>query len=83
MHPHLFLGVHAGGIAYCDTSREVHGDYVCVAFLSFATLALTIVDAPPELLQDIQVHAASLQGRRGETFTVSTAGQTVRLGGAA
>jgi hypothetical protein len=77
----IFSGVFPCGISYADRARERHGDYVTLAFLSFRTLALEYAaDCPPELRAWIATDAAAIQARRGETFQVSTAGQTVTLG---
>lgn len=80
MNRNLFIGVFPAGISYCDTSREEHGDYKKVAFLSFRSLSLEIYSPSSKLLDDIRSHAESIIAKRGESFTVSTCGQTVRLG---
>lgn len=78
----LFAGVYPTGIVYADRSREEHGDYKRLAFLSFRTLELEwSKGVPADLRRLIESDAAAIQARRGEDFEVSAAGQTVRLGG--
>lgn len=76
----LFVGIYPAGIVYADRRKEEHGDYKCIAFLSFDTLELTIYDKKSDLLPAIRTDAALLQARRGEEYRVSTCGQTVLLG---
>jgi hypothetical protein len=76
----LFCGVFPTGWSWCDRSIEEHGDYVRVAYMSFATLELEISRPKSPLLPLIQKDAAELQARRGQEYQVSTAGQTVTLG---
>jgi hypothetical protein len=76
----LFIGIFPAGISYCDRTKEEHGDYKRVAFLSYATLELDVYAPRSPLLPRIQEHAAGLQARRGEEFQVSTSGQTITLG---
>lgn len=77
----LFIGVYPAGLSYADRWKMDHGDYVRLAFLQFSSLELTIYDGCPEELRgQIRTHAAGMQVRRGETFKVSTSGQTVLLG---
>lgn len=69
------------GITYCDRHRERNGDYVCCAHMPYATLALKIEpDCPVDLRTEIERHAATIQVRQGEPYTVTTSGQTVMLG---
>ena len=80
----LFAGCYPTGIVYADRARERHGDYVRLGFLSFSTLKLEIEsDCPSELREIIVKDAAGIQARKGEQYQVSTAGQTVMLGGGA
>jgi hypothetical protein len=79
----LHIGKFPAGLVYVDTSREKHGDYARLAFLSYATLKLDIErDCPADLREEIVAHAATLQARAGEEFEVSQCGQTVLLGSA-
>jgi hypothetical protein len=83
MSERLFIGVYPAGIVYADRTRECGGDYQRLAFLAYDTLHLSIRSSCPEALRpEIEAHAATIQARRGEIFEVSTAGQTIRLGGA-
>ena len=83
----LFIGVFPAGLSYCDRTREEHGDYVKLAFLSYRTLRLSFTPAgsaaPKSLYDEIKAHAIGMQRRRGEAFEVSATGQTVILGSAA
>lgn len=77
----LFIGVYPTGIAYADKQNKVNGDYQRLAFLRFATLELVIEGfCPTELESRIRSHAALLQAKQGEAFSISAAGQTVTLG---
>lgn len=79
--PRLFIGIFPGGVSYADRARERNGDYIRLGFLPYHSLQLEISRAcPPDLRQEIEAHAATLRARRGEQFTISTCGQTVRLG---
>jgi len=79
----LFIGAFPAGMVYADTSRERRGDYVRLAFLSYATLKLDIErDCPADLRKEIVSHAATIQARAGEQLKVSQCGQTVLLGSA-
>ena len=77
----LFIGVYPCGLVYADRSREEGGDYARLAFLDYATLALDIKDnCPADLRKEVTEHAAGMQGRQGEPYQISSAGQTVTLG---
>lgn len=76
----LFSGVFPTGISYADRSREEHGDYKKIAFLSFSDLRLEIYAPRSSLLPEIKRRAEALQAKRGEQFQTSTSGQTVTLG---
>ena len=77
----LFCAVMPCGISYSDSSRERNGDYVKLAFLSFATLELTFAPDCPRIMADrIKRDAQPIQERRGQQYTVTTTGQTVMLG---
>lgn len=78
---HLFVGVFPAGISYADRSREEHGDYMKVAFLPFDSLELVVYKPKSPLLALIRADAAKIAARRGESYQVSSSGQTVRLGG--
>lgn len=81
MQERIFAGVFPFGISYADKEREKDGDYARLAFLDFASLRLKVEpDCPAHLRHEIEVDAAKIQARRGESFQVSTAGQTVLLG---
>ena len=78
----LFIGVFSTGIGYADRTVEKDDDFARLAFLSFRSLDLEIEhDCPPYLAEEIRLHAATIQARRGEQYQVSTVGQTVTLGG--
>lgn len=78
----LFIATFPTGLSYVDTQRERDGDYKRVAFLPFATLELEWDPGrhPSELRELIEKHAALMAKRRGQSFQVSSAGQTVALG---
>jgi hypothetical protein len=76
----LFIGVFPEGLVYADKSREEHGDYKHVAFLSYATLRFHVRDEKSPLLKAAREHAASVQDRAGQEYEISAAGQTVTLG---
>jgi hypothetical protein len=78
--PKLFIGVFPTGLGYADSSREEDGDYVKVAFLPYSTLELEVYKPKSALLPEIREHAAGMQAKRGESFSVSTCGQSVVLG---
>ena len=82
MKDRIFRGKYAEGLVYADREREEGGDYKHLAFLSYRTLELEIrKDCPPELKAWIEHDAMRIQSMRGQPFRVSTAGQTVLLGG--
>lgn len=76
----LFIGVFPTGLSYADRRQEENGDYKVVAHLSFADLTLDIYEPASVLLQDVVIHAARVQARRGEKYAISASGQTVTLG---
>jgi len=77
----LFIGIFPAGVSYADRTRERRGDFVRLAFLTYDTLELTIeADCPPALRQRIVDDAARIQARKGQSFPISTGGQTVELG---
>jgi hypothetical protein len=79
----LFIGIFPAGISYADRTREEHGDYKQVAFLSYATLKIEWRGRPDAAIRaEVEAHAATMRARAGGTFTVSACGQTVRLGSA-
>lgn len=80
MKDRLFVAVHATCLAYCDISREVNGDYLCVARLPYKSLELEVLEPKHDLLPEIKADAARLIARRGDKFEVSTSGQYVVLG---
>lgn len=78
----LFIGIYPGGIVYSDRKREEHGDYKRLAFLPYHSLALDVkVDCPADLRAEIIQHAAGVQARKGERFSISACGHTILLGG--
>jgi len=80
----LFIGCFATGIAYADRHHELGGDYKRLGFLRFSDLELTVeADCPADLARRIELHAAELQARRGQTYRITTSGQTITLGYAA
>ena len=77
----LFSGVYPCGIVYADRYREKGGDYARLAFLAYDTLQLSIEDdCPAELRALIKTDAAAIQAKSGQSYQVSTSGQTVMLG---
>lgn len=77
----LFCGVFITGIGWADRSRERHGDYAKLAFMSFATLEVHIEsDCPKELSVPIEAAVKEFQARRGQEFQTSGSGQTITLG---
>ncbi len=80
----IFIGVYPEGLVYADRMREVGGDYARLAFLSYRTLELQFDAGCPEYIRPwITKDAAAMQARRGESFQISSCGQTVLLGGQA
>jgi hypothetical protein len=78
--PRLFIGIFPAGIVYADRTTEKQGDYKRLAFLDYATLTRFLEDdCPPDLRSRIIADAATLQLRRGRSFTIASSGQTVRL----
>ena len=66
---------------YADRTVEEAGDYKRLAFLPYSSLELELKpDCPPDLAEQIRVHAATIQARRGQEFQVSACNQTVMLG---
>lgn len=77
----IFLAIMPTGWWWTDKTREEHGDYAKLAFLSFATLKLEIFKGCPEHLKArIENEAGKYQSMRGQDYQISTAGQTIRLG---
>lgn len=80
-NPRLFIGVYPCGLVYADRHREEHGDYKRLAFLPFATMAVEYRDdCLAELRLEIAAHARELGWKKGDTFQVTTSGQTIILG---
>lgn len=79
----LFIGCFPTGLSYADRSREENGDFMRIAFISYATLKLEwrAKRVPADLRKQIEAHAKKLQARKGEQYEVSSCGQTVTLGG--
>lgn len=77
----IFAYIAATGVVYTDRRTIVDGDYKRLGFLPFRTLEPDLEDDCPETLATtIRGRMARIQARRGETYQVSTAGQTVTLG---
>ena len=77
----LFICHMPTGLAYCDRSREEHGDYKRIASLYWHDLTFVPAKgASGPLLNCAREHAATYQARRGETVQVSASGQTIVLG---
>ena len=71
MQDNLFIGVHSTGLAYCDKSITVDGDYAKVAFLPFDTLVLKEYRKRSSVLPDVRKHAESMVARRGQLLAIS------------
>ena len=77
----IFVATLATGIGYADRTQERHGDWKRLAILFFSDLRAEIEpDCPVDLERQIRAHMATIQARRGESFQISTAGQTITLG---
>jgi hypothetical protein len=80
----LFAGTYPTGISYADRGREERGDYKRIAHLLFSTLSVTWYVNPdtylPELIARVKADIADMRTRRGESYQVSTVGQTIPLG---
>lgn len=77
----LFICHMPTGLAYCDRSREEHGDYKRIAFLYWMDLQFVPAkDARGDLLDRAREHAAGIQAMKGHKMQVSASGQTVTLG---
>jgi hypothetical protein len=81
VEPCLFIAVMPGGITYCDSSREVNGDYKHVAFLPYDSLELAIKAPRSKLLPEIKKHASEMKAKEGQMFQIALHGNNmVRLG---
>lgn len=80
MTDNLFIGVYPGGLVYADRSHETNGDYTRVAFLPYDTLELRIDSPRSPLLAEVVQHAAAVQAKRGELYSIDACGHTVLLG---
>lgn len=77
----IFACIAATGIVYTDRRTMVDGDYKRLGFLPFRTLEPDVEDDCPETLATtIRGRMARIQARRGESYQVSTSGQTIVLG---
>ena len=77
----IFIGAYPEGLVYADRMRESQGDYARLAFLPYSTLELKFDSGCPEYIRPwIIEKAALMQARRGESFQISSCGQTVMLG---
>lgn len=81
LDPRIFVGIFATGIGYADREREKHGDYARLAILFFSDLRAEFDDdCPADLRTQIEADMARYQARAGDTFQVTTSGQTIVLG---
>ena len=71
MNENLFIAVRSNGLAYCDKSIIVAGDYAPVAFLPYDTLVLQECRKRSSVLPDVRKHAESMVARRGQLFAIS------------
>jgi hypothetical protein len=77
----IFAGVYSTGISYADRSKEEQGDYKRLAFLPLSTLRLQIEPScPSDLAEQIEADAASIIARKGQSYPISSTGQTLMLG---
>jgi len=80
----LFIGVHATGLSYSDATREQHGDFQRLAFLSYDTLALkwyTDPDGLPiTLFSAITKSVDEMRGKAGQRWDYDCCGHTALLG---
>lgn len=77
----IFRCIMSTGWWWSDRTREEHGDYAKLAFLSFSKLELEIFPGCPKAWRPkIEAEAAAYQARKGEAYQISTAGQTITLG---
>ena len=77
----VFLATMPTGWWWTDRTREEHGDFAKLAFLSFSKLELEIYPGCPDnLRQRIEDEAAYFKAMKGQDYQISTAGQTIRLG---
>lgn len=79
----VHVGTFPTGISYADRTVEAAGDYKRLAFLPFDTLALEWIAkrVSPDVRGYIERDAEKLRAKRGQSYQVSSAGQTVALGG--
>jgi hypothetical protein len=78
----LLIAYFPAGIGYADKSREKHGDYMRIAFLSYRSLQFEAEKgADMKLVEQARQHAASIQAMRGQELQTTACGQTVILGG--
>lgn len=72
MSERIFSGNFPTGIGYADCTRERHGDYVQLGFLSYSSLELVIEkDCPPHLESVIRLWASTLQEMRGQEYAIA------------
>lgn len=80
----LFIGVHATGLSYSDATREEHGEFKRLAFLSYDTLAVKwYVDSdrlPITLFSSIAKSVDEMRGKAGQHWDYDCCGHTVLLG---
>ena len=77
----IFLAIMPTGWWWTDRTREEHGDYAKLAFLSFSKLELEIFKGCPEDLRErIEKQAEKFRAMSGEDYQISSSGQTIRLG---
>lgn len=68
----LFSGCYPEGIVYADKTREEHGDWKKLAFLSYRTLELEFYGrVPADLKNLITEDAAAIQAKKGEKYSIA------------
>ena len=67
----LFIGKYPCGLVYADRDKEVQGDYKRIAFLSYSKLELEIDDKRSPLLAEVKAHAATVQAKRGQEYSIA------------
>lgn len=69
------------GCWWIDRRKEIEGDYIAVAFLSFSDLKLKIYDnCPEEYHEVITRQAAEFQSMKGKEYKIKESGKVVILG---
>lgn len=77
----VFCGIVPTGFIYCDKENLVDGDYKRLAYQSFETLEVKLEsDCPAHFRYLVNLIAETNSARKGEEYTISESGQTVKLG---